>query len=311
MRFYRRMENPDRLPLALTVGNFDGVHIGHQAIMALICRIADARGLTAALMTFSPHPQVFFAGRDNYLLTSDSEKLQLIEASGIECLYQLSFDEGLAKTSARDFMQQLIDDMAVAYLLVGEDFRFGYQGQGDVHLLKATCRDLGVTVADAPTVAYQGCRVSSSRVRKAIRAADFELVECLLGKPLCYRGEVVTGRRLGRKIGFPTANIIYPLEQLLPNGVFAVRVKLPGDHYVDGMCNIGYSPTVGVGIRKIEVHLFDFAGELYGQTIAVTPVSKIRDEQKFLNLSALTQQLKVDEASAKMLLAQHSASGQR
>lgn len=247
-------------------------------------------------MTFSPHAKVFFGQEKNFLINSDSEKAECIAEQGIERLYQIPFNANFAALSPTSFLDALVHALHVKYLLVGDDFRFGYKGQGDFALLTHYCDQHDVSVQQTPTIDWQGERVSSSRIRTAIKASDFTLIKQLMGRALTYRGVVQSGQRLGRTIDFPTANIHLPESRLLPNGVFAARVNIEGDSRTyHGMCNIGTRPTVTDDkLRKIEVNIFAFNSELYGKTLTVEPVEKIRNEQKFTGVDALVAQLRRD-----------------
>lgn len=294
-------------PLALTIGNFDGVHIGHQAIFSGLVQQAREKSLTPAAMTFSPHAKALFEPCENYLINSDAEKAEYIAEQGIVCLYQIPFDQAFSQIAAENFIDLLIHQLKVKYLLVGDDFRFGYRGQGDFELLFQRCQSSGVIVEHTPTITYADKRVSSSRIRKAIQSAvqqsDFDTIAELLGRRLCYQGTVIAGNQLGRTIDFPTANIRLPDNRLLPNGVFAVRVKLDSSETVyQGMCNIGRKPTIGEHQRQIEVHLFDFNDDLYGKALIIEPVAKIRDEQKFASVNELVEQLRADKINSLQLL---------
>ncbi|PID63671.1 MAG: bifunctional riboflavin kinase/FMN adenylyltransferase, partial [Gammaproteobacteria bacterium] len=231
-------------------------------------------------MTFSPHAKVFFGRAENFLIYSDSEKARFIKNCGVKRLYQIPFDRDFSEIEPERFVKRLIEDLQVKHLLIGDDFRFGYRGRGNFRLLCKLCSDYGVSVANTPTITYKSARVSSSRVRRAIEAADFAKVGHLLGRDLSYRGEVIAGNQLGRTIGFATANIQLPRSRLLPDGVFVVKVNIEGDeksYY--GMANIGTKPTVDNSDRRqIETHIFDFCENLYEKTIVVTPLVKLRDE---------------------------------
>lgn len=298
------LSNNDNAPLALTIGNFDGVHIGHQAIINTLAQTAAQQDYVPAAMTFSPHAKVFFGNIDNFLISSDREKADYMAAHGIERLYQIPFNQNIANIEARDFIDLLIHQLNVKYLLVGDDFRFGHKGRGDFALLSEVCRAHNITVQHTPTIRYGEHRISSSRVRAVIKDGDFALAKTLLGRALSYRGIVIAGNQLGRTIDFPTANIRLPVTRLLPDGVFAVRVQIADDeNSYHGMCNIGTKPTVDdSNTRQIETHLFDFSGDLYGKEIIVTPVAKLREEQKFDGVEALVAQLHRDKKLALKIL---------
>lgn len=300
MQIVHSQHNTDNVPLALTIGNFDGVHLGHQAIVKTLVETAAAQGYRPAVMTFSPHAKIFFGNAINFLINSDAEKAALLSRYQIETLYQIPFDRQFSEIAANDFVLRLIHQLQVKYLLVGDDFRFGYQGRGNFELLSRLCQQHGVLVQNTPTIRYAGERISSSRVRAAINDSNFDLVEVLLGRRLTYSGKVISGKQLGRTINYPTANIRLPETRLLPSGVFAVRVSIDeadnANTVYQGMCNIGHKPTVDKDkIRQIETHLFDFSGDLYGKRLTIEPVAKIRDEQKFSGIEALLSQLHQDK----------------
>ncbi len=273
MQIIHSLNNPDNLPLALTIGNFDGVHIGHQAILNTLVQTAKQQQYRPAVMTFTPHAKVFFGNTTNFLISSDEEKADWMAQHGVATLLQIPFNYAFSETDAIDFIDLLI--------------------RGNFELLSRICTAHHISLQHTPTILYDGKRVSSSRVRQAIKAADFNLVEHLLGRRLQYNGKVIRGKQLGRTIAFPTANICLPQTRLLPDGVFAVRVYIEGRstcYY--GMCNIGTKPTVDNSQkRQIETHIFDFSDNLYDKTITLEPVAKIRDEVKFNGLDTLIKQL--------------------
>lgn len=297
MQILHSQQNPDNAPLALTIGNFDGVHLGHQAILETLISIAQQQHYRPAVMTFSPHAKIFFGHTIDFLISSDEEKAAVMSHYDIHTLFQIPFDRSFSEIAASDFANHLIHQLNVKYLLVGDDFRFGYQGRGNFELLSDICQRHGVQVQHTPTIRYAGERISSSRVRAAIKDCNFDLVAALLGRRLSYSGKVISGKQLGRTINYPTANIRLPEVRLLPDGVFAVRVTVPEEKIVYcGMCNIGHKPTVdNQEIRQIETHLFDFSGDLYHKTLTIEPIAKIRDEKKFSGVEALLTQLHQDK----------------
>ncbi len=294
--FYRRQEQP----IALTIGNFDGVHRGHQKIIEKLRHQAVHRGLKSAVMTFSPHPSLFFNPRQNFLITNDKAKLAVLERLGVEQTFLIPFNADFAGISAADFIENLVSELQVRYLLVGDDFRFGRHGQGDFALLQAAANRNLFNLAQVPTQFSDNDRISSSRIRQLIAAAEFDQVSSLLGYRYSFSGLVEHGQKLGRKIGFPTANIALTDQQLLPEGVFAVVVATMQRNYF-GVCNIGTKPTVSGVKRSVEVHLFDFSDSLYGECLSVTPLVKIRDELKFDSIEALTQQINQDAEKARQI----------
>lgn len=297
MQIVQSLYNEENLPIALTIGNFDGVHLGHQAILQTLVDTAQTQKLRPAVMTFAPHAKVFFGNAIDFLINSDAEKAALISRYPVQALFQIPFDRQFSNTSATDFIHQLIHQLQVKYLLVGDDFRFGHQGRGHFELLTDICQQHDVIVENTPTIRHAGERISSSRIRAAIKDDNFDLAATLLGRRLTYSGEVISGKQLGRQLNFPTANIRLPETRLLPDGVFAVRVTIDNEEMVyQGMCNIGHKPTVDdMEIRQIETHLFDFSGDLYGKLLTIEPVAKIRDEQKFSGVDELLAQLHQDK----------------
>lgn len=306
MQILHSQQNPDNAPLALTIGNFDGVHLGHQAILKTLVKTAQQQQYRSAVMTFSPHAKIFFGHTIDFLISSDEEKAEAINHYDIHTLYQIPFDLQFSEIAANDFAHHLIHQLNVKYLLVGDDFRFGYQGRGNFELLAHICQQHDVQLQHTPTIRYAGERISSSRIRDAIKDCNFDLVAALLGRRLSYSGKVISGKQLGRTLSYPTANIRLPEVRLLPDGVFAVRVTVPGQQSIyHGMCNIGHKPTVdNQEIRQIETHLFDFSGDLYGKTLTLEPVAKIRDEKKFDGVEALLAQLHQDKKDSLERLTQ-------
>lgn len=297
MQIIESLNNPDKHPIALTIGNFDGVHIGHQAILQAIVSVAKTKNYVPAAMTFAPHAKVFFKQLNNFLISSNQEKALHIAEQGISTLYQIPFNQAFSQMRAEQFINHLMHDLNVKYLLVGNDFRFGYQGKGDFDLLKHTGNQHNIGVVKTPTIYHHNQRVSSSRVRDRINACDFDAVADLLGRRLTYTGTVIYGNQLGRTINFPTANIQLPDSRILPKGVFAVKVMIENDnkpHY--GMCNIGTKPTIDSGHhRQLETHLFDYNADLYNKSLNIEPITKIRDEKKFDNIDALAKQIAQDK----------------
>lgn len=317
MQTLHTLINTDNKPLALTIGNFDGVHIGHQAMLDRLVKNAQIHQLQPAAMTFSPHAKALFDSCDNYLISSTEEKANILQQHHIQRLFQIPFNRQFAQISANDFLDKLQRQLQIKYLLVGADFRFGHQGKGDWHYLEQYCRQAGIITEQMPTVDFHGERVSSSRIRQQIRCAtsptEFQHIGELLGRPLRYRGMVTKGKQLGRTIDFPTANVQLPLTRLLPSGVFVVAAHIhTNEHATEsykrvlyGMCNIGTNPTVETqGIRKIEVHLFDFNANLYGKILTIEPLAKIRDEQSFSSLTHLVSQLHQDKKDSLAIIQQ-------
>ena len=305
MRVRRTISAHGQSPTAVTIGNFDGVHRGHQAMLARLKEQARARGLRACVLTFEPHPLEFFAPQTAPTrLTSLREKLELLAAHGIECVQVSRFNRAYASRSPQEFIEQvLLTGLGMRWLLVGDDFRFGARRAGDFALLREASGRHGFGLEAMPTVAQDGVRVSSSAVRAALAAGRLAEAEALLGRAYSISGRVVHGDKLGRQIGFPTANVQLRHNRPPLSGIFAVRT-LDGDgHTRYGAASLGLRPTVDdSGRAKLEVHLFDFAGELYGKHLRIDFLHKIRDEEKFPDLESLTARIAQDCDIARELL---------
>lgn len=282
-----------------TIGNFDGVHRGHKALLARLKSEGEALGLPTTLITFEPQPREYFRGREvPARLTRLREKLWLLERVGVDRVLCLPFNERLASMSA----QAIVDDLLVAgldvrYLMVGDDFRFGRGREGDVALLEAAGARHGFKVEQLGTLALADERVSSTRVRTALAAGDLLLAERLLGHRYFISGRVVYGRQLGRQLGVPTANVPLNRYRAALEGVFAVEVSGLGP-VRQGVANIGIRPTVDGREPLLEVHIFDFTEDIYGRLLTTTFRHKIRDEWKFESVDALKARIDVDIVAA-------------
>lgn len=295
----------------LTIGNFDGVHLGHQAVLSQVREQAHKLSVPSAVMSFEPQPQELFQpDKAPARLTNWREKFLALKAQRIDRHLVIEFNKKFASQPAREFIETtLVGKLGVRFLVVGDDFRFGYKREGDFDLLQRAGRELGFDVVDTRSYRQQQQRVSSTAIREALSQGDFETAEAMLGRPYQLCGNVVHGRKNGRTIGFPTANV--PLKRLKSplHGVFAVRAELPGDSTsYAGVANLGTRPTLNGDEVQLEVHLFDFSGNLYGQQMTVTPVAKLRSEQRFASLQHLQQQIEKDAARARDALACRSQS---
>lgn len=302
MKLIRGIHNLSHAPhgCVLTIGNFDGVHRGHQALLQGLGAEGRARGLPVVVMIFEPQPLELFAGEKSPArLTRLREKLRWLAECGVEYVLCLRFDRRFAALTAQTFVSDLlVDRLGVKFLAVGDDFRFGAGRQGDFLLLQKAGEKYGFDVTSTQTFCEGGVRVSSTAIRQALANDDLALAENLLGRPFSISGRVVHGDALGRTIGFPTANV--PLRrQVSPvKGVYAVEVAGLGDTLLPGVANIGTRPTVA-GIRQqLEVHLLDVAMDLYGRHIDVVLRKKIRNEQRFASLDELKAQIARDEVAA-------------
>lgn len=277
---------------AIAIGNFDGMHLGHQVLLKQLVSHAQAHQITPAVMTFEPHPREFFTPQNAPArLATLREKLEYFSERGIQHVYVQRFNHLFAAQSPQQFMQILRQQLHANVVMVGEDFCFGAKRAGSVQ----TLLDNGFQVMPLPEVQLAGERVSSTLVRDALCAGDLLKAQALLGRPYSIRGKVVYGAQLGRTLGFPTANVHMRHERPALTGVYAVKLNnLPA------VANLGVRPTLqGVPKLKLEVHVFDFSGNLYGEHVHVQFFHKLRDEQKFAGLDALKAQITLDVAKAK------------
>ncbi|BAZ46420.1 riboflavin biosynthesis protein RibF [Chondrocystis sp. NIES-4102] len=291
-----------KTPTAIALGNFDGIHQGHQLVLqAMINSLNQSQShIYPSVVSFTPHPREFFSGGKLQLLTPIPEKAKLLSSLGVEQLILLTFNQEMAGLSPQDFVEQiLVKQLQARQISVGSDFRFGYQRQGSGEDLKNIAANFGITVCLNPLHEYQDShhqtvRVSSSLIRKALEQGDVITAKMMLGRAYSFTGTVVTGQQLGRTIGFPTANLQLPAVKFLPRyGVYSVEVMLK-QSVIKGVMNLGCRPTVAGVAPTVEVHLLNWSGDLYGQTLEVNLLRFLRPEQKFANLEALKQQITKD-----------------
>jgi riboflavin kinase/FMN adenylyltransferase len=292
---------------AITVGSFDGIHLGHGALIASACGLAKQLGKPAMMLTFEPLPREYLMKQDPPArLTDFRERWRVLERSDLHYLCVLRFDEKLRSLSGEQFVELLTDRFAASAVVVGQDFRFGRGGAGSVALLRAAADAGRFALELVPSVCVDGTRVSSSGVRAALAAGDFHAARDLLGRAYEMRGRVVQGQRLGRKLGYPTANIRMRRRKLPFTGIFAVRVRgvdaANAQAARAGVASLGFRPTIGGTEPLLEAHVFDYDGSLYGRELDVEFVAKIRDEEKFASLDALVQRMHLDAAEARRLL---------
>lgn len=293
MQIFRHIPAQQQQPCALAIGNFDGMHLGHQALLQKLNETAKALNLTSAVMTFEPHPREFFAPETAPArLSSLREKLEHFAEAGVETTYVCRFNRRLAKLTPQEFMQNILrDSLNAQVILVGDDFRFGAMRAGSIlDFLEAK-----FNLISLPQVDLDGARVSSTRVRSALATGALNEASVLLGRPYSMSGKVVHGAKLGRQLGFPTANVHMRHERPALTGVYAV--KLDG---MNSVANLGVRPTIaGVSKLMLEVNVLDFNADLYGKHVHVEFLHKIRDEQKFDGLAALKAQIALDVESAR------------
>ena len=297
MQVFRHIPQQKCAPLALAIGNFDGMHLGHQALFARLLEASKAKNLTPAVMTFEPHPREFFAPQNAPVrLTTLREKLEYFAEAKIEKVFICAFNQAFAQISANDFMQNILREKLNANtILVGEDFKFGAKRQGSVDDFREHNFDL-ITL---PEVSVGQHRVSSTMVRNALAAGDLAQATTLLGRPYSISGKVVHGAQRGRQLGFPTANVYMRHERPALTGVYTVKLSVGQLDGLNAVANLGVRPTIaGVPKLLLEVHVLDYAGDLYGKHVHVQFLQKLREEMKFENLDALKTQIGRDVVEA-------------
>ncbi|PHQ23906.1 bifunctional riboflavin kinase/FMN adenylyltransferase [Marinobacter guineae] len=296
----RREDSPLANGCVATIGNFDGVHLGHKTIIDQVRSKAKALGVPSVVMIFEPQPREFFQGSEAPpRLMGFRQKFEELLAEDVDMVLCLRFNQAFRSYSAMGFIEDiLIEGLAVRHLVVGDDFRFGCDRAGDFALLKKVGPDAGFTVENTRTVTVKGERVSSTRVRELLTVNGLEQAEALLGHPYRIRGRVVYGRQLGRQIGAPTANILLHRLPAL-RGVYVVSTTLDDGAVYDGVANIGLRPTVDGKQPSLEVHLFGYTGTLYGQHLEVVFRHGLRDEEKFASVDELKEQIARDFEDAR------------
>ncbi|WP_194723445.1 bifunctional riboflavin kinase/FAD synthetase [Noviherbaspirillum malthae] len=308
MKVFRGLPNAEsRAPCALTIGNFDGVHRGHQALLAHVREAATRLGVEAAVMTFEPHPREFFArlagdlSRAPTRIANLRDKLQSLSNAGIDRVIVEHFSAHFASMSPQDFVEKvLVEGLHVKWLMVGEDFCYGSKRAGNVASLIEAGKKYGFHVEAMPAVTNDGVRISSSAVRAALAASDFPLAARLLGHPYAISGHVIHGKKLGRTIGFPTMNLRIAHKRPALSGIFVVQVHGLADHPLPGVASLGVRPTVEDGGRVLlETYLFNYAEQCYGKVVRVEFLKKLRDEEKYVDLPTLTAAIDRDVQQAR------------
>ena len=302
MRILRHLPARAAGPVALTVGNFDGVHLGHRAMLSLLGSAARDRGLISCVMSFEPHPREFFApDKAPARLTSLREKLELLGELGVGQVHVRRFDYDFARVTAEEFIQAvLVDGLGVRWMLVGDDFRFGARRQGDFAMLRDAGARSGFEVVQMESVSVDGVRVSSTAVRERLASGDLRGAARLLGRPYSISGRVMSGERLGTQLGFPTANLKVKHNHPPLSGIFVVDVAGLDELPLPGVASLGVRPTVRAGgVPLLEVHLFDFSRNIYGEHLRVRFLHKLRDEEKYADLATLKAQIARDVDDAR------------
>ena len=302
MQIFRHIPATLQSPCALAIGNFDGLHLGHQALLSKLIQVAKTQHLISAVITFEPHPREFFTPESAPTrLCSLREKLEHFAAAGVERVYVCRFNQSFAKVTADEFMQNILRHaLNTQAVLVGEDFRFGAKRAGSIQdFVQSGFNLISLPQVDSSQGNNEGTRVSSTRVRMALAAGNLQEASSLLGRPYSMSGKVVHGAKRGRELGYPTANVHMRHERPALSGVYAV--KLDG---LPSVANLGVRPTI-VGVPKLllEVHVLDFSADLYGRHVQVEFLHKIRDEMKFDSLDALKTQITKDVAVARSFFA--------
>jgi riboflavin kinase/FMN adenylyltransferase len=289
----------------LTIGSFDGVHKGHQAILRKLVAGAHAANAPAVALTFYPHPSIVLRGRTGpFYLTSPEERAKLLGELGVDRVITLTFDQALANLTAHEFVQILYDHLGLRHLYVGHDFALGRGRQGDLPFLKSLGKEMGFSVNVMQPIRLGGQVVSSSRIRFALAEGDVRLARALLGRRYQVEGEVVPGDGRGRTIGIHTANLEVQPDRCLPKtGVYACLASVDGQVW-RAVANIGVRPTFEnqAALPRLEAHLLDFSGDLYGKDLQIAFTARLRDEQRFPNVEALVAQIQVDIHKAKKIL---------
>ena len=308
MKVFRGLPNAEaRAPCALTIGNFDGVHLGHRALLARMREAASALALEAAVMTFEPHPREFFAhlagdlGKAPTRIAGLRDKLQSLANAGVDRVIVEHFNASFAAVPADEFVEKmLVQGLHVKWLMVGDDFRYGRRRAGDVATLIDAGRRYGFHVEAFPTVTSGGARISSSAVRSALAAGDFPKAAQLLGHPYTISGHVIHGRKLGRTIGFPTLNLRIAHKRPALSGIFVVQVHGLADQPLPAVASLGVRPTVDDSGRiLLETHVFDYSQECYGKLVRIEFLKKLRDEEKYADMPTLTAAIARDATDAR------------
>lgn len=288
----------------LTIGIFDGVHLGHQYLLNHLLMQAQKRNLTSGVITFDRHPQtVLLPRRQLSWLTDLEDRTSLLRKLGVELIVVLPFTRELAQMSARDFAQLLKKHLKMRGLVIGPDFALGKERQGDAPLLQTLGQEMGFSVEIVPPVVLDGVVVSSTAIREALARGDMKRVGQLEGRPFSLISQVVSGAKRGRNLGFPTANLNTKPEQALPKDGVYVTIAHINEELIPSVTNIGTRPTFGGGKRIVEVYLMDYQGQLYGQKLRIDFIDRLRDEKRFESTKELKAQIEADVEQTRLILA--------
>jgi riboflavin kinase / FMN adenylyltransferase len=307
MKILRGLYSPDSQPVALTIGNFDGVHMGHQALLKELLAAGKVLGLPAGVMIFEPHPREYFMQKQAPArLTSLREKLEFFSVLGIDRVHVCRFNAHFAQMSAVDFIDALHEKLLARFVLIGDDFRFGSGRGGDFTLMEKIGALHGFAVQAVHSVKYDGVRISSTAVRAALAAGQMGTAQRYLGRHYSISGRVVHGDGMGKKLGFPTANIQLKHNRPPLSGIYVVNAHIEGLGVLQGVASLGVRPTVKQdGKPVLEVHLFEFSQQFYGKHLRVEFLQKLRDEEKYPDVETLTRQIALDVEHAKKWFEKH------
>ncbi|MDA9636862.1 bifunctional riboflavin kinase/FAD synthetase [SAR86 cluster bacterium] len=292
--------------LVATIGNFDGLHLGHKEIIKKMKSIGIANNLESLVIFTEPHAKEFFSANKDLSdqptrISPWRDKFKRLKDNSIDYGFFLKFNTKLQKMTPENFIEEVLEKLNIQYLLIGDDFKFGKEREGDFDMLLSWGKKNNIQVSKIPTYTFEQKRVSSTRIRKSLENGDFNMAEKLLGRKYTFSGKVVFGNRLGRTIGVPTANIWVPKSNLPIKGVYAVKALIEKRQF-NGIANMGIRPTVGGTSPVLEIHIFDFNKDIYGQRIEVEFHKKIREEKKFVHLDQLKDQISKDIEIAKKFL---------
>lgn len=305
MRVFRGTRDGAKAPVALTIGNFDGVHLGHQAMLQRLRDASLRLGVPAAVLTFEPHPREFFAPENAPArLTTLREKLELLREAGVDQVHVMRFNRAFAALTPQQFIENLIvEKLHARWLLVGDDFRFGARRAGDTTLLQQASQRFGIELQSMSSVEVAGERVSSTGVRDALASSNFAHAARLLGRAYCIGGRVAHGKKLGRQLGFPTANIALHRKRVPFTGIYAVKLHGIDSNPLLGAASLGVRPTVmNAAAPVLEIHILDFDRDIYGRRVKVEFLHKLRDEEKYPDLESLRKQIAIDVEQARHIL---------